>query len=94
MENSTSVPTVISSSHQTSTTEVENEKTLSTPSSRPSLQHEKETKEAVGTTPLAEVEALNHLSDEPQYPSGMKLGIIMTSLGLSVFLMALVSPVP
>ncbi len=44
------------------------------------------------TAPLAEAEALDNLSDEPEYPSGLKLVIIMTSLALSVFLMALVSP--
>lgn len=45
----------------------------------------------VEATPLDEVEALDKLDDEHEYPKGAKLGIITASLCLSVFLMALVS---
>lgn len=38
---------------------------------------------------MKEMEALDKLSDEPEYPTGAKLGIIIASLCLSVFLMAL-----
>ncbi|MCJ1276755.1 MFS sugar transporter [Puttea exsequens] len=41
------------------------------------------------TTPFEEAEALEKLDDEPEYPTGAKLGIIVASLCLSVFLMAL-----
>ena len=50
-------------------------------------------KKIVETTPLDEAEALDNLSDEPEYPEGAKLGIIVASLSLSVFLMALVCPI-
>lgn len=50
-------------------------------------------KKVAETTPRDEAEALDKLSYEPKYPSGAKLGIIVASLGLSVFLMALVSPI-
>lgn len=43
----------------------------------------------IEVTPIGEAEALDKLSDEPDYPSGAKLGIIVASLCLSVFLMAL-----
>ena len=43
-------------------------------------------------TPLEEAVALDKLSDEPEYPTGAKLGIIVASLCLSVFCMALVGP--
>lgn len=55
----------------------------------PSSQHEREPR-TVETYPLDEAQASESLSDEPEYPSGWKLGIIMISLALSVFLMALV----
>lgn len=64
------------------------------PSATPSLPHEyynggqTETEE-VETTPVKEAEALDNLSDEPEYPSGAKLVIITISLCLSVLLMAL-----
>ncbi|KAL9006983.1 MAG: hypothetical protein Q9188_000271 [Gyalolechia gomerana] len=41
------------------------------------------------TTPVQEAEALEKMSDEPEYPSGAKLAIITISLCLSVLLMAL-----
>lgn len=43
----------------------------------------------IETTPIQEAEALEKISDEPEYPTGAKLGIIVASLCLSVFLMAL-----
>lgn len=46
-------------------------------------------KKVIETTPVQEAEALEKLSDEPDYPTGAKLGIIVASLCLSVFLMAL-----
>ena len=86
----------IDPSTNTSTTneekDLENEK-IGSPSRSPSTaskasqsQHPAKTTEA---TPLEELEALDKLTDEPEYPSGAKLGIIVASLCLSVFLMAL-----
>jgi hypothetical protein len=43
------------------------------------------------TTPIEEAAALDKLSDEPEYPSSIKLFIITIALCLSVFLVALVS---
>lgn len=43
----------------------------------------------VETTPIQEAEALDKVTEEPQYPSGAKLAIITISLCLSVLLMAL-----
>lgn len=84
MENDTVISAVISSSQN------EKEKPLSRASSRQGFRHEKG-KGAVNTTLLDEAKAIDNLSEEPEYPSGPKLGIIMASLSLSVFLMALVS---
>ena len=53
------------------------------------IEKEKEIKDGIETTPIKEAEALDKLSDEPEYPTGAKLGIIIASLCLSVFLMAL-----
>ena len=70
----TSLPGPLSSSHTSSISEIEKEK---------------EIKDGVETTPIKELEALDKLSEEPEYPTGAKLGIIIASLCLSVFLMAL-----
>ncbi|KAL8954074.1 MAG: hypothetical protein Q9222_000131 [Ikaeria aurantiellina] len=43
----------------------------------------------IETTPVQEAEALDKVSEEPEYPSGAKLTIITVALCLSVFLMAL-----
>ncbi|KAL8942384.1 MAG: hypothetical protein Q9216_001704 [Gyalolechia sp. 2 TL-2023] len=43
----------------------------------------------IETTPIQEAEALEKMSDEPEYPSGPKLAIITISLCVSVLLMAL-----
>ena len=75
----------VPSSQHTSTSQIEKEKT-------PSRASDKGKKDVV-TTPLAKAEALDNLSVEPEYPSGAKLGIVMASLCLSVFLMALVGPI-
>jgi len=48
-------------------------------------------KRVIETTPIEEAAALDKLSDEPEYPSGIKLFIITIALCLSVFLVALVS---
>lgn len=72
--------------------QMKKEGTLARTSSRPNSQNAKE-KRVVETTLAAEAEALENLSDEPEYPSGAKLAIIMASLCLSVLLMALVSPI-
>lgn len=45
----------------------------------------------IETTALHEAKALDKLSEEPQYPSGVKLAIIIIGLCLAVFLVALVS---
>ena len=86
-------PAVIPSSQHASTSQIEKEIDLLPVSSKESSKDEDEKKD-VETTPLDEAEALDKLSDEPEYPSGAKLAIIVVSLGLSVFLMALVSPIP
>ena len=44
----------------------------------------------VEETAIEEAAALDKLSDEPEYPKGVKLAIITAALCLSVFLMALV----
>ena len=86
-----SLPTTLPSQN-TSVTEVEKEIPVAT--SRTSSVGKKAA-EAQGeeniiqTTPLQEAEALDKLSDEAEYPTGAKLGIIVASLCLSVFLMAL-----
>ncbi|KAL2046031.1 hypothetical protein N7G274_001478 [Stereocaulon virgatum] len=46
-------------------------------------------KDAVEKTPIEEAAALEKLSEEPEYPTGATLSIIIASLCLSVFLMAL-----
>ena len=68
--------------------EVENEKLVSSSGSRSPASNEHPAK-TIEETPLEEAEALDKLSDEPEYPGGAKLGIIVASLCLSVFLMAL-----
>ena len=44
----------------------------------------------VQETAIQEAAALDKMSDEPEYPKGVKLAIITAALCLSVFLMALV----
>lgn len=44
----------------------------------------------IGDLSLEKVKTLERFSAEPEYPSGIKLGIITASLCLSVFCMALV----
>lgn len=48
-------------------------------------------KKIVEATPLEDAAALDKLSDEPEYPTGLKLFVITIALCLSVFLVALVS---
>ncbi|KAG7007214.1 condensin complex subunit 2 [Physcia stellaris] len=68
----------------------DNEKDIPNPSSqRTSIDPQTGAKKEIEVTPLAEVEALDKLDDQNEYPSGAKLGIITLSLCLSVFLMAL-----
>lgn len=61
----------------------------------PSLHHSALKRDEAGPekvtemTPVQEAEALEKMSDEPEYPSGAKLAIITISLCLSVLLMAL-----
>ena len=77
------------SSEATSATQVEKETQISrTSSDSKSIQRDGE-KPSVEKTPIEEAEALEKLSEEPDYPQGAKLGIIIASLCLSVFLMAL-----
>ena len=47
---------------------------------------------AILETPVDEAAALEKASEEPEYPSGVKLAIITLSLCLAVFCMALVRP--
>ena len=86
------VPPDMPSSQHTSMSQIEKERTSFRASSRQNAEEEKE-KKAVMTTPLAKAEVLDNPSDEPAYPSGAKLGIVIVSLCLSVFLMALVGPI-
>ena len=85
-------PADIPPSQHTPTSQIEKETTLSRASSRQKPPNEQE-KKVVESTTLSEAEAIDNLSDEPEYPSGVKLGIIIASLSLSVFLMALVRPI-
>ncbi|KAM0802567.1 major facilitator superfamily domain-containing protein [Usnea florida] len=86
MEHDSSGPAVISSSQPSSTSQTEKETIPVTTSSKQEFEGEKD---VVERTPLEEAKALDKPSDEPEYPSGAKLGIIVASLCLSVFLMAL-----
>ena len=90
MEDDSSGPAVISSSQPSSTSQTEKETIPVTTSSKQEFEGEKD---VVERTPLEEAKALDKPSDEPEYPSGAKLGIIVASLCLSVFLMALVDPI-
>ena len=78
-------PAVAPSSQQTSIAQAEKETSPSLDS-----QHEREPR-TFEKSPSDEAQASESPSDEPEYPSGWKLGIIIISLALSVFLMALVS---
>ena len=62
---------------------------LSQNTSSSEIEKEKDAKDLIETTPIQEAKALDKLSDEPVYPTGATLGIIVASLCLSVFLMAL-----
>ena len=84
IEKDTLGPAVAPSSQQTFKVQAEKESSLSSNS-----QHEGEPR-IVETSPSDEAQTSESHSDEPEYPSGWKLGIIMISLALSVFLMALV----
>lgn len=79
--------TIVPASQDTSIGQIDNDKPLSSASSRQNLQHESERR----VIEMEGAETPENLSDDPEYPSGLKLGIIMVSLSLSVFLMALVS---
>ena len=72
MEKDTPASTVVSSSQHASRSQIEKERTFLCASSGQNPQHEGE-KRVVETTPLEEAEALEKLSDEPEYPSGAKL---------------------
>ena len=92
IKDDTPEPAVVSSSQHSSTSQTEKETILVPTSSKQEFDQEGEN-DVVGKTPLEEAKALDKPSDEPEYPSGAKLGIIVASLCLSVFLMALVSPI-
>lgn len=92
-ENDTPALALVLSSQHTSTSQKEEERTLFRPSSRQNSQSGGE-KTYVETAPLGEAVAADKLSDEPEYPSGATFAIIIVSLCLSVFLMALVSLSP
>lgn len=87
MEKDALTPTIVPASQDTSIGQVDNEKPLSRASSRQNFPHESEER----VLEMDGAETLGNLSDDPEYPSGLRLGIIMVSLSLSVFLMALVS---
>lgn len=95
MTETTTTPAAIPSSQNTSSSQIEKELEKATPVSHLSSPNDMPVegageKKTIETTPLEEAEAVDKLSDEPEYPTGAKLGIIIASLCLSVFLMALV----
>lgn len=51
-------------------------------------------KEIVEETAVQEAAALDKMTDELEYPTGMKLAVITIALALSVFLVALVCLIP
>ncbi|KAL8781141.1 MAG: hypothetical protein Q9213_006141 [Squamulea squamosa] len=63
----------------------------SSPSSRNATANKErdQSEKVIEATPIQEAEALEKVSDEPDYPTGAKLAIITISLCLSVLLMAL-----
>ncbi|KAL9126067.1 MAG: hypothetical protein Q9217_004825 [Psora testacea] len=91
--------TAVPSSVTTSTSQLDKEKEASkafsrTPSKRSQTSKTGEVEKQDGPktveeTPIQEAEALDKLSEEVEYPTGAKLAIIIASLCLSVFLMAL-----
>ena len=88
MEPSTMAPTQEPSTATTSTSDLEKppvEPVLGNVSA-PHSHAEKTVEE----TAIQEAAALDKLSDEPEYPKGVKLAVITAALCLSVFLMALV----
>ena len=88
MEPSTMAPTKEPSTATTSTSDLEK------PPAEPTVDNvsapHSHAEKTVEETAIQEAAALDKLSDEPEYPKGMKLTIITAALCLSVFLMALV----
>lgn len=85
-------PVGLRSSQNTSLTEVEKGTPVvpsRTPSTKSKASQRLGERDVIESTPMKEMEALDKLSEEPEYPTGAKLGIIIASLCLSVFLMAL-----
>ncbi len=89
IDESATTPAPRLSSEATSATQTEKETQVSRTSSDSKPIQEDGEISALEKTPIEEAEALDKLSDEPEYPQGAKLGIIIASLCLSVFLMAL-----
>lgn len=76
------------STNESSLVDIDTEKPTSR---RPSTSSQTSVRQRQFTsTAIDEAKALDKLSDEPEYPSGIKLAIITASLCLSVFCMALV----
>ena len=85
--------TVAPSIQKSSATQLEKEEPdipIGTGSTSSNASKGQEKEKVVEETPLEEAAALDKVADEPDYPSGLKLGIIVASLCLSVFCMALV----
>ena len=90
MDEKTTAPPVLASSGATSATQLDKELQISrTPSTTSKTLEGDGEKAAIEKTPIEEAAALEKFSEEPEYPTGAKLGIIVASLCLSVFLMAL-----
>ena len=89
LDHSTTATAVRPSSEATSAMHLEKETQVSQASSDSNPLHEAGGQSDIEKTPIEEAEALEKLSDEPEYPTGAKLAIIVASLCLSVFLMAL-----
>jgi len=84
--------TALPSSQTTSIADVEkptNFAPSTTSSIRSNAAKNQQEKNVTQITPIQEAEALDKLSGEPEYPTGAKLAVIVASLCLSVFLMAL-----
>ncbi|KAL8694157.1 MAG: hypothetical protein Q9218_001154 [Villophora microphyllina] len=83
---------MVSSDSSLSSVEKTGEKTslenTALPDAKP-YESQPQTEKVIETTPVEEAEALEKLSEEPEYPSGAKLAIITLSLCLSVLCMAL-----
>lgn len=92
MEDKLGKPAIALSSRNSSTTQIEMDVLPSRSTSRTSRisENNKEKKTTETSEPVEDVAALVEIPEEPEYPDGGRLAIIMVSLSISIFLMALV----